>query len=112
MYWNNYGVFLAVPAANLAVSFVLGNALRFLIVLTGMLYLMVLIKRNRVSVREGAKALRGNACTAPSRKDGLANLGNLWHVGAYGYIIAVFLVWVTRPFDATTIILRATGCRS
>ncbi|MCV0424563.1 MAG: mechanosensitive ion channel, partial [Roseibium sp.] len=39
----------------------------------------------------------------------LSNLGNLWHLGAYGYIIAVFLVWVTRPFDATTIILRATG---
>ncbi|WP_421979735.1 mechanosensitive ion channel domain-containing protein [Roseibium sp.] len=108
MYWNNFGVFLAVPAANLAVSFVLGNALRFIIVLTGMLYLMVLIKRNRVSVREGAKAYAETMHTTLAQR-ALANLGNLWHVGAYGYIIAVFLVWVTRPFDATTIILRATA---
>ncbi len=108
MYWNNFGVFLAVPAANLAVSFVLGNALRFIIVLTGMIYLMVLIKRNRVSVREGAKSYAETMHTTLAQR-ALANLGNLWHVGAYGYIIAVFLVWVTRPFDATTIILRATA---
>ncbi|MEM8702035.1 MAG: mechanosensitive ion channel domain-containing protein [Pseudomonadota bacterium] len=108
MYWNNFGVFLAVPAANLAVSFVLGNALRFIIVLTGMIYLMVLIKRNRVGVREGAKAYAETMHTTLAQR-ALANLGNLWHVGAYGYIIAVFLVWVTRPFDATTIILRATA---
>ncbi|WP_299483272.1 mechanosensitive ion channel domain-containing protein [uncultured Roseibium sp.] len=108
MYWNNFGVFLAVPAANLAVSFVLGNALRFLIVLLGMLYLMVLIKQNRVKVREGAKAYAETMHSVLAQR-ALSNLGNLWHIGAYGYILAVFLVWVTRPFDATTIILRATG---
>jgi len=108
MYWNNFGVFLAVPAANLAVSFVLGNALRFIIVLTGMLYLMVLIAKNRVNVREGAKAYAETMHSILAQR-ALSNLGKLWHVGAYGYIIAVFLVWVTRPFDATTIILRATG---
>ncbi|WP_298820030.1 mechanosensitive ion channel domain-containing protein [uncultured Roseibium sp.] len=108
MFWVNYGVFLAVPVANIAVSFVLGNALRFLIVLIGMLYLMVLIARNRLNVRKGT---RDYAQTLHSglAQSALTNLGNLWHVGAYGYIIAIFLVWVTRPFDATTIILRATG---
>lgn len=108
MYWNNFGVFLAVPAANLAVSFVLGNALRFIVVLTGMVYLMVLIKQNRVRVRKGAKAYAETMHSVLAKR-ALANLGNLWHIGAYGYIIAVFIVWVTRPFDATTIILRATG---
>jgi small conductance mechanosensitive channel len=108
MYWINYGVFLAVPVANIAVSFVLGNALRFLIVLCGMIYLMVLIKRNRVRVREGAKAYAQTMHSFLAQR-ALSNLGNLWHLGAYGYIIAVFVVWVTRPFDATTIILRATG---
>ena len=108
MYWVNYGVFLAVPAANLAVSFVLGNALRFLVVLVGMIYLMVLIKRNRVRVREGARTYAETMHSFLAQR-ALSNLGKLWHLGAYGYIIAVFLVWVTRPFDATTIILRATG---
>ena len=108
MYWVNYGVFLAVPVANLAVSFVLGNALRFLIVLIGMLYLMVLIKRNRVRVREGTKRYAETLQSVLAQR-ALSNLGDLWHLGALGYIIAVFVVWVTRPFDATTIILRATG---
>ncbi|MES0881277.1 mechanosensitive ion channel domain-containing protein [Roseibium sp. SCP14] len=108
MYWINYGVFLVVPVANIAVSFVLGNALRFLIVLGGMIYLMVLIKRNRVRVREGAMAYAQTMHSFLAQR-ALSNLGKLWHLGAYGYIIAVFIVWVTRPFDATTIILRATG---
>ncbi|WP_415715390.1 mechanosensitive ion channel domain-containing protein [Roseibium sp.] len=108
MFWLNYGVFLAVPIANIAVSFVLGNALRFLIVLIGMLYLMVLIARNRVKVRDGARTYSQSLQTVLAQH-AVSNLGNLWHIGAYGYIIAVFLVWVTRPFDATTIILRATG---
>lgn len=108
MYWNNVGVFLIVPVANLAVSFVLGNALRFLIVLTGMLYLMVLIKNNRVKVRDGAKAYAETMQSVLAQR-ALSNLGALWHLGAYGYVIAVFVVWVTRPFDATTIILRATA---
>eukprot|EP00903_Cladosiphon_okamuranus_P002261 g2259.t1 len=108
MYWMNYGVFLAVPVANLAVSFVLGNALRFLIVLSGMLYLMVLIKRNRVRVREGTRRYAESLHSTLAQR-AVSNLGDLWHIGALGYIIAVFIVWVTRPFDATTIILRATG---
>lgn len=108
MFWVNYGVFLAVPVANIAVSFVLGNALRFLIVLIGMLYLMVLIARNRLNVREGTRTY-AQTLQSGLAQSALTNLGNLWHVGAYGYIIAIFLVWVTRPFDATTIILRATG---
>lgn len=108
MFWTNYGVFLVVPVANLAVSFVLGNALRFLIVLFGMLYLMALIARNRIKVRKGAKSYAESLHSILAQR-AVTNLGNLWHIGAYGYIVAVFLVWVTRPFDATTIILRATG---
>jgi len=108
MYWTNYGVFLAVPVANIAVSFVLGNALRFLVVLFGMIYLVVLVARNRESVREGTKSYAKTLQSSLAQR-ALSNLGSLWHLAAYGYIAAVFLVWVTRPFDATTIILRATG---
>jgi small-conductance mechanosensitive channel len=107
MYWNNFGIFLLVPVSNIAVSFVLGNALRFLIVLSGMIYLMALIVRNRVRVREGTQGYAETLQSTLAQR-ALSNLGKLWHVGALGYIIAIFVVWVTRPFDATTIILRAT----
>lgn len=108
MYWTNYGIFLAVPVANIAVSFVLGNALRFLIVLSGMLYLIGLVIRNRTAVHTGAQAYSETLHSGLAQR-AIANLGKIWHIAALGYIIAIFVIWVSRPFDATTIILRATG---
>ncbi len=108
MYWMIYGVFLVVPLSNIAVSFVLGNALRFLTVLLGMLFLVILVQRNRARVHEGT---RDYAMTLQSSiaQRALSAVGRFWHIAAFGYIAAVFIIWVTRPFDATTIILRATG---
>lgn len=108
MYGINYGIFLAVPVANIAVSFVLGNALRFLIVLSGMLYLSILVVRNRLNVRKGADRYSETLQSVLAKK-AISNLGKVWHIAALGYIVAIFIIWVTRPFDATTIILRATG---
>lgn len=108
MYWIIYGVFLAVPVANVAVSFVLGNALRFIVVLLGMIYLVVLVLRNRLRVQEGANTYAERMQSALARK-ALAVVGRIWHLAALGYVAAVFIIWVTRPFDATTIIIRATG---
>jgi len=108
MYWIVYGVFLAVPIANVAVSFVLGNALRFIVVLLGMVYLVVLVLRNRLRVQDGANEYAQRLQSALARK-ALAVAGRLWHLAALGYVSAVFIIWVTRPFDATTIIIRATG---
>ena len=108
MYWIVYGVFLAVPVANIAVSFVLGNALRFLVVLLGMIYLLVLVHRNRQRVSKGANDYAQQLSSALGRR-ALSVAGRFWHLAAYGYVAAVFIIWVTRPFDATTIILRATG---
>lgn len=107
-YWTNYGIFLAVPLANLAISFVLGNSLRFVIVFVGMVYLVTLVIKNRVRVREGIKTYAGSLQSYVAQRV-LLNVAGLWHVLALLYIVAVFIVWVVRPFDATTIILRATG---
>ncbi|WP_157139654.1 mechanosensitive ion channel domain-containing protein [Roseibium aggregatum] len=108
MYWMIFGVFLAVPIANVAVSFVLGNALRFIVVLLGMVYLLVLVHQNRHRVNAGAKDYAEHLQSAIAKR-ALVLVGQLWHLAAFGYIAAVFIIWVTRPFDATTIILRATG---
>jgi small conductance mechanosensitive channel len=107
-YWIIYGVFLAVPFANIAVSFVLGNALRFIIVLLGMVYLLVLVHRNRLNVSAGVSDYAQQLSSALARR-ALSVTGRVWHLAAYGYVAVVFIIWVTRPFDATTIILRATG---
>ncbi|TYC52085.1 mechanosensitive ion channel [Rhodobacterales bacterium] len=107
-YWIGYGAFLAVPVTNIAISFVLGNAVRFLVVLIGMIYLLALVRFNRTGVREGTRKYAGTMQSTLAQK-ALTNFGNLWHLAAYGYIAAIFVIWVTRPFDATTIILRATG---
>lgn len=108
MIWNNYGIFLAVPMANLAVSFVLGNALRVLVILAGMVFLVVLVLRNRTRVRDGAQRYADSLQSSVGQWL-VTSLGRLWHIGALGYIIAIFVIWIIRPFDATTIILRATG---
>lgn len=108
MYWMIYGLFLAVPLANVAVSFVLGNALRFLFALSGTVYLLVLVHTNRGRVKRGADDYAANLQSMLARK-ALSVAGRLWHLAAYGYIVAVFIIWVARPFDATTIIMRATG---
>ncbi|GAB2184514.1 mechanosensitive ion channel domain-containing protein [Roseibium sp. LAB1] len=108
MYWMIYGLFLAVPIANVAVSFVLGNALRFIVVLLGMVYLLVLVHQNRQRVNAGAKDYAEHLQSALGKR-ALILVGQLWHLAAFGYVAAVFIIWVTRPFDATTIILRATG---
>lgn len=108
MYWLLYGVFLAVPIANVAVSFVLGNALRFIVVLLGMIYLVILVLTNRHRVQVGANDYAQHLQSSLARK-ALAFVGRFWHLAAFGYIAAVFIIWVIRPFDATTIIIRATG---
>jgi small-conductance mechanosensitive channel len=108
MYWIVYGVFLAVPVANVAVSFVLGNALRFIVVLIGMIYLAVLVFTNRERVQGGVNDYSQNLQSSLARK-ALAVVGRIWHLAALGYIAAIFIIWVVRPFDATTIIIRATG---
>ncbi|MDN3720758.1 mechanosensitive ion channel [Roseibium salinum] len=107
-YWQGYGMFLIVPVANVAVSFVLGNAVRFLVVFVSMIYLFALVHRNRRRVCQGAETYAETMQSALGRK-ALSTAGQLWHIAAYGYVAAVFIIWVTRPFDATTIILRATG---
>ncbi|WP_068406302.1 mechanosensitive ion channel domain-containing protein [Labrenzia sp. OB1] len=108
VYWIVYGLFLVVPVANIAASFVLGNALRFLAVFLGTLYLFVLVHRNRQFVCQGVSDYAQTMQSALASRF-LAVGGRIWHFAAYGYLAAVFIIWVTRPFDATSIILNATG---
>ncbi|GAA0776504.1 mechanosensitive ion channel [Roseibium denhamense] len=108
MHWIIYGIFLVVPIANIGVAIALGNALRFLTVFFGMIYLAFTVHRNRDTVRKGAIEYAGGLQSALGQR-ALISLGRLWHIVAYIYLFTVFAIWVTRPFDAMTIIVRATG---
>ncbi|MBO6757823.1 MAG: mechanosensitive ion channel [Roseibium sp.] len=106
--WLSYGLMLAVPVANQAISFVIGNAVRFFVVLIGTAIMIGLIARNRARVAAGATAYAERLYSEIAKRSMLL-LGRVWHIGAYFYVVMVFLVWLFRPFDAMAIILRSTG---
>jgi small-conductance mechanosensitive channel len=106
--WLSYGIMLAVPVANLAVSFVIGNGVRFIVVLIGALIMLVLVLRNRkrvaAAVREYAEQLSSEIA-----KRMMFLVARIWHFAAFFYIFMMFMVWLFRPFDAMAIIFRSTG---
>ncbi|WP_417667569.1 mechanosensitive ion channel domain-containing protein [Roseibium sp.] len=106
--WIGYGLMLGVPVANLTVSFVLGNAVRYVVVILATLFLLALVRRNRHRVANGIKEYAGDMSSELVQK-ALSRLADFWHVGAYLYVLMVFGVWISRPFDAVAIVMRATG---
>lgn len=106
--WLSYGIMLAVPVANLAISFVIGNGVRFLVVLIGALIMLGLVLRNRKRVASGVRAY-AESHNSELGKRVMFLLARIWHLVAFFYIFIVFMVWLFRPFDATQIILRSTG---
>lgn len=106
--WIGYGLMLGVPVANLAVSFVIGNAVRFFVVLIAAVLVLVLVHRNRLSVSAGTADYAEKLQSALAKR-AMMTFAKVWHVGAYVYVLAVFAVWLFRPFDAVAIVMRATG---
>ncbi|MBD1547368.1 mechanosensitive ion channel domain-containing protein [Roseibium aggregatum] len=103
-----YGIMLGVPVANLAVSFVIGNAVRALVVILSALILFTLIHRNR---REVAHGLSAHADQMPGAfgKRAMKVFARIWHICANFYVLLVFGLWLTSPFQAVAIAIRATG---
>ncbi len=106
--WLIYGLMLAVPVANQAISFVIGNGVRFLVVLTGAVIMTVLVYRNRDRVASGIRDYAERFSGALTKRS-VFLFARLWHLGAYFYIFMVFMVWLFRPFNAMAIIFRSTG---
>ncbi|ADZ69388.1 mechanosensitive ion channel domain-containing protein [Polymorphum gilvum] len=103
-----YGVMLAVPMANLTISFVVGNALRVVIVFAAAALSIAIILINRVKVRD--ETIR-YAATLDSElaRHALTILGRTWAVLAVAYILTVFGIWITRPFEAVGLLMRSTS---
>lgn len=103
-----YGFMLVVPVASANLSWAAGRGLRVLIALAATLMAVVLILANRSAVRIGleaqARRLRGEI-TATA----LHLFAQLWHLLALLYVLALFAIWLARPFDALDFMLGATG---
>ncbi len=102
-----YGIMLGVPVANLAVSFVIGNAVRALVVIISALILFTLIHRNRRKVSRGLSAYADQMPGAFGKK-AMKILARVWHICANLYVLLVFGLWLTSPFKAVAIAMRAT----
>ncbi len=106
--WAGYGLMLGVPVANLTVSFVVGNAVRVVVVLSASAFLLMLVHHNHARVARGIKDYAQRLSSELASRS-LKRLADFWHLAAYLYVLVVFGVWISRPFDAVTIIVKATG---
>ena len=102
-----YGIMLGVPVANLAVSFVIGNAVRALVVIISALILFTLIHRNRRAVSDGLSTYADQMPGAFGKR-AMKILARIWHICANLYVLLVFGLWLTSPFKAVAIAMRAT----
>lgn len=103
-----YGVMLAVPVANLTISIAVGNALRVLVVLlaTAIAAIIVLVNRNDVKTSMAAYA---HSLEGEIGRHALLALSRVWAPLALLYILVVFGIWITRPFEATRVVVTGTG---
>ncbi|WP_208975397.1 mechanosensitive ion channel domain-containing protein [Pannonibacter phragmitetus] len=103
-----YGVMLAVPVANLTISIAVGNALRVLVVLLATAIASIIVLINRTDVKNSmisyAHSLEGEI-----GRHALLALSRMWAPLALLYILVVFGIWITRPFEATRVVMTGTG---
>jgi len=103
-----YGLLLGVPIANLTVSVALGNTVRLTVVVIAALMMVNLIWAKRRWVCEGITAY-AETLKSDLASHSLKTVAGIWHWIALSYIAVVVGIWISRPFDAVALVLRATG---
>lgn len=103
-----YGTMVVVPLIANNISFLLADSVRMMIVLASVLIAISAIMRNRLATRERILAYgerQSNVVTT-----GLVEIvARTWHVVAIIYVLLLLGVWLSRPFDAVTFMVRATA---
>lgn len=103
-----FGLLLIVPYVNIVTSFVIGNALRFALLLVATLVLIGLIYRQRDWVAQGIRSYARHMSNSLVRQT-VGSFGVVWHWLAMSYVASIFMLWFTRPIDAVEIAVRSTG---
>ena len=103
-----YGVMVAVPVISRYISFLLADSVRMMIVLLAVIVAILAVMRNRIATRDRILAYadrQSNVLTS-----GFVELaGRTWHLIAIFYVLVLLGVWLSRPVDATTFMVRATA---
>ncbi|WP_051242526.1 mechanosensitive ion channel domain-containing protein [Stappia stellulata] len=102
-----YGTMVVVPLVSTNISFLLANSLRMMIVLLSVAMAIVAILRNRKATRDrilGYASDRTNMVASGA----VEVVARSWHLFAIFYVLLLLTVWLARPFDATTFMVRAS----
>ncbi len=102
-----YGVMLVYPVVNTTIGFAIGLGVRLAIVITATVATVALVNARREPLRtellEAAARIRGGASRLL-----VTTTVHVWHLLVTAYVLAAFLVWVTRPFDAVSYMAAGT----
>ncbi|WP_417766892.1 mechanosensitive ion channel domain-containing protein [Stappia sp.] len=103
-----YGTMVVVPLVSSNISFLLADSVRMMIVLASVVLAIVAITRNRQATRDRilSYAERQTNVFASGFVEVAARV---WHIGAILYVLLLLSVWLSRPFDATAFMVRATA---
>ncbi|WP_083605140.1 mechanosensitive ion channel domain-containing protein [Pseudovibrio exalbescens] len=104
-----FGVSVFVPLVILNWSYSLGASIRLTVVLLSLLYLILVIWRSRERVQDAIDAYAEKKIQSEIGRPLLGLLAATWHLVAILYIVAMFLVWLSRPYHAVEQIVYASG---
>jgi moderate conductance mechanosensitive channel len=116
-YWNawlarlvdfvGYGLLLIVPIVSADMSPALGSVVGFLVLLTGLIYAITIIRQNRARICQRLQAAADSSDLAFSRFT-LGLLARSWHVLAIVYFAALAAIIQLRPEDALSLMGQAS----
>lgn len=102
-----YGLLFIVPVAAMEISPRFADALKLVVVLTGIVIAILIILQNKTRVRSFLNR-RMEAGKTDALGRFFAFLGNHWHQIAILYLVAFFVMWIVNPLEALPYMLRAT----
>lgn len=103
-----YGTMVATPLVSRYISFVLADSLRMILVLLSVGMAIFAILRNRLATRQRISAY-AEAQTNMFTTGMVEVAARTWHLVAIFYVLLLLSVWLSRPIDATTFMMRATA---
>ncbi len=103
-----YGILFFVSFTNSTLSFAAGRGLRMVIQITAAVMAIVIILQKKSKVGEAIRDY-GEGLPGISSRRALQLIGGVWHIFAIFYVVALFLVSVTRPDRAMEYMLVSTA---
>ena len=104
-----FGVRLAVPVVGVNLSVELASSVRVTVVLVSIIYMIAIIMKSRVRVREAIIAYANSFRDANFTRQMFIVLAHLWHLIALAYVLAVMVAWIRSPLSAIETIAEASG---